>query len=248
MFHLCGYTESLDSATLANIAALADPTLTVSGDNIQVPEYASMLAGAYALGANTTRAQLQSPSLRRLANQEIYPCDKTAEPVSVPPLRLFGQSPIQLDINEQIQALASEDAAGAAQMTVLVWLTDKAIEPITGEIIRVRVTNASTLVAYTWTNGALTFDQVLPVGRYAIVGARFESAGLLAFRFVFQNQTARPGMLGYDLMGDVGQVEARNGNFGSWGEFDSTNPPTVDFLSLSADASQVGIVDLIKIG
>lgn len=246
--HLCGWYESQDSAVLVPTAALADPAMTVSGDNIQVPEYAPMLIGAYAMGANVTRAQLQSPSLRRTVNQEIRPVNVGAEPLSPVVLDLPIGIGIPLDVDEQLQAWMAEDAAGASAVLILAWLSDKELSPVTGEIFSVRVTNASTLVANTWTNGALTFDQVLPVGRYAIVGARFESAGLQAFRFLMQGQTARPGGLGCDAAGDKDMVGQRFGGWGSWGEFASTNPPTVDFLSVSADTSQVGTLDLIKVG
>ncbi len=247
-FHLAGYTESQDSAVLVPVAALADPSLTVSGDNIQIPAFAPNLMGAMAIGANTTRAQLVSPSLRRILNPEIRPINVGAEPLSPPLAALFPGSPIPLDASEQMQAYAAEDAAGAAQSTVILFLSEGAIAPVSGEIFTVRVTNASTLVGYAWTNGALTFDQVLPVGRYAIVGARFESAGLLAFRLVFQGSTPRPGGIGCDAASDLTPDGQRYGGWGVWGEFDHNVPPTVDFLSLSADTSQVGALDLIKIG
>ena len=247
-FHLCGFYESQDSAVLVPTAALADPSMTVSGDNIQIPDYASMLIGAMGIGANLTRAQLQSPSLRRTINYEIRGLNVGAEPLTPPVVNLFPYTPIQLDVDEQLQAHMAEDAAGASVGVILVWLADGAISPAEGEIFQVRVTNASTLVAYTWTNGALTFDQVLPVGRYAIVGARFESAGLLAFRFLFQGSTPRPGGIGCDAASDLSFQGQRRGGWGSWGEFQSTTPPTVDFLSLSADTAQTGTLDLIRVG
>lgn len=245
---LAAFSESQDSAVLVPVAALADPSLTVAGDNVQVPGFTPNLMGMVVIGANTTRAQLVSPSLRRTLNPEIRPINVGAEPLSPPLGVIFPASPIPLDASEQLQAWAAEDAAGATQSTVLVFLSEGAITPVDGEIFSVRVTNASTLVAYTWTNGALTFDQVLPVGRYAIVGARFESAGLLAFRFLFQGQTPRPGGIGCDAASDLEVPGQRYGGWGVWGEFDHNVPPTVDFLSLSADTSQVGIIDLIKIG
>lgn len=248
MHHICAYFESIDSAVLTGLTALADPAMTVSGDNIQVPEYAGSLIGAIGIGANITRAQLQAPSLRRMLNYEIRPLNVGAEPLSPIPMALFPENPISLDVDEQLQAWASEDAAGASAVFVIVFLADGPLAPINGEFFTVRVTNASTLVANAWTNGALVFDQVLPVGRYGIVGARFESAGLLAFRFVFQGGAERPGGLGGDTASDLEQTVQRFGGLGSWGEFQSTNPPTVDFLSISADTAQVGLLDLVKVG
>ena len=247
-FQLVAYSESQDSAVLVPVAALADPSMTVGGDNVQVPAFAPYLMGMAAIGANVTRAQLVAPSLRRIMNPEIRPLNVGAETLSPPVASMFPASPIPLDVSEQLQAHVAEDAAGAVQSTILVFLADGAIAPVEGDIFTVRVTNASTLAALAWTNGALTFDQVLPVGRYAIVGARFESAGLIAFRFLFQGSTPRPGGFGCDASADLDIDGQRYGGWGVWGEFDHNIPPTVDFLSVSADTSQVGALDLIKIG
>jgi hypothetical protein len=253
MFTLIGWTESQDSAALVNVAALADPHVRVSGDDIIVPgeqpgqAALTQLIGAYALGPNTTRAQLVSPSLRRVLNIELGPIDVGAEPAVPTPFIDLRMSPIVLDAEEALNAQAAEDAAGAARSTVLAWLADKPIEITRGDIRSVRVTNTTTLVANAWTNGALTFDQTLPAGRYQIVGGRFVSAGLQAWRCLFVGYQWRPGAIGYDVVSDVDHVAFRMGGLGIWGEFNHNTPPTIDFLSNSADTSQAGILDLIKI-
>jgi len=247
MFTLIGWTESQDSAALVNIAALADPHVRVSGDDIVVPADIPTLVGAYALGPNVTRCQLQSPSLRRILNPEISPLDIAVEPSTPTPwidLRFNG---IKLDPEEALNALGAEDGAGATRVTALAWLADKNIEPIAGDIRSVRVTNTSTLTANAWTNGALTFDQSLPAGKYAIVGGRFISTGLQAWRLVFVGYTWRPGAIGYDTASEVEHSAFRYGGMGIWGTFNHNTPPTVDYLSNSADTSQTGVLDLIKI-
>ncbi len=249
MFHLCGWSESQDTAgVLTTVTALGDPAMSVSGDNIQVPNYAPFLIGAWALGVTISRAQLQSPSLRRIVNQEIEPVDIGVVPSSNFKRWVYPDAPIALDINEQLQALIAEGAAGAEQGYVLAWLSDGKIDPYQGEIHTVRVTAAKTLIVNTWTNGSLVFDQVLPVGRYAIVGAYFQSTNLLAFRFLFQQSTPRPGGLGKSQLNHSEMLGQRYGGWGSWGEFDSTNPPTVDFLGAVADTAEVGVIDLVKVG
>ncbi len=249
MIHLCGWAESQDTAgVLTTVTALGDPAMSVSGDNIQVPNYAPFLIGFWAMGATITRAQLQSPSLRRIVNPEIEPLNVAAAVANNYSRYVYPDAPVQLDINEQLQALIAEGAAGAEQGYVLAWLSDGKIDPYQGEIHTVRVTAAKTLVANQWTNGALVFDQVLPVGRYAIVGAAFISADLIAFRFLFQASTPRPGSIGKSSVNYVEMLGQRYGGWGSWGEFDSTNPPTVDFLASAADTSEVGYIDLVKVG
>lgn len=247
-FHLAVFSESKDQAAIAPIAALADPSLTVSGNNIQIPDYAPYLMGAFGIGVNLTRAQLQSPSLRRVVNPEIRAILKSAAVTAYPDIMDLFHNPVQLDVSEQMQGYAAEDGAGATRMSILVWLGDGKVESVTDPIYPVRVTGATTLGAYAWTNGSLTFDQVLPVGDYAIVGARFESAGLIAFRFVFQGSTPRPGGIGVSTETLQDAYMQRNGGMGVWGLFNSTTPPTVDYFSASADTSEVGTLDLIKVG
>ncbi len=247
-FTLAAFSESQDSATLVNVAALADQHLTVSGDDLRVPEFANHLVGVHALGPNVTRAMLVSPTLRRMLNYEITPIDVGVEPASNPPVVMFARNPIPLVTDENINAQAAEDAAGASRATVLVWLSDGALTPVEGEMYTVRVTGATTLAANVWTNAALTFDQSLQPGRYAIVGARFIAAGLQAFRFAFVGGFFRPGGVGFDAASDFEPAHQRKGGLGVWGEFPHTVPPTVDFLSNSADTSETGELDLVKIG
>ena len=246
MFTLIGWSESQDSASLVNIAALADPHVRVEGDFIAVPDGVNQLAGLYALGPNLTAAQVLSPSLRRILNMQLGPLDVGAEPVTLPPFLDYTRSPIVLDPEEQLSAQMAEDAAGASRGTVLAWLSDKPLEPVKGDMRTVRATNTSTLVANAWTNGGLTFDQTLPEGKYQLVGARGMSAGLQAFRFVGVGWDWRPGAIGFDAVQDEEQPIFRNGGLGVWLEFKHNTPPTVDFLSNSADTSQVVFLDLIK--
>ncbi len=247
MFTLIGWTESQDSAALVNVAALADPHVRVEGDFVAVPQEVSQLMALYALGPNLTQAMFLTPSLRRILNMQIGPVDIAAEPTSPTPMIAFPGSPIVMDPEEQMSAQAAENGAGATRATVLAWLCDKPIDVVRGDIRTVRATNTSTLVANAWTNGALTFDQTLAAGEYQLVGARGVSAGLQALRFVGVGWDWRPGCIGYDTDGDADLEIFRYGRLGEWLRFRHNTPPTVDFLSNSADTAQEVFLDLIKV-
>src|SRR6266702_3005832 len=202
MFTVVAWSASVDQAALAAIAAVADPHVRINGNDVIVPTEIANLVGAYANGVNITRAQLVSPSLRRLLNPEIAPVDINALPTT--PFRFC-------------------------------------------DVRAVRVSATTTLVAFVWTNGAITFDQSLPAGRYQLVGARFNSAGLIAYRCVIPGYEWRPGGIGVTVdSGAEGNI-FRQGNFGVWGEFAHNTPPTIDFLSATADTSETGELDLIKL-
>jgi len=252
-FTLIGWYESQDtSGSLTAVAGISDPHVRVSGDDIIVPtiegQAYSRLLGVYAAGTGITRAQLRSPSLRRLANLEVNPLNRGGlEPLSPVPIMWMGDRPVSLETEEALNAYVAEDTTGAEAEVVLAWLGTGPMEPVEGNIFSVRVTSSTTLSAGAWTNGSLTFDQTLPKGRYAIVGAIFRSTGLVAFRFVGVGISYRPGGLGGDAVTDLGAPGQRWGGWGVWLEFEHNTPPTVDFLSASADTSETGELDLIKI-
>ncbi len=246
MFTLIAWSESQDSAVLVNTAALADPHVRVSGDDIIVPRGMNRLIGLHAHGVNITLAQLQSPSLRRFVQYQIHPVDVAAEPGSPATALWLADQDVMLDEDEVLNALMAEDAAGASRVTICAWLGDAAPRPVGGDLRTVRATSATAAVANAWTNVAIAFDQALPAGRYAVVGAAMVAANGELFRFVFPGYAWRPGGLGSDVNGDVPAPGQRNGGWGVWGEFDHNTPPTVDILCNAADASQVFYLDLLK--
>lgn len=244
-FTLVGFSESQDSATLANIAALADQHVTVSGDDIRVPAL-NQLAGYHFHGPNFTLGQVSSPSLRVQTLIDVEPADVAAEPASPPAFHDLFANPIPLVASESLNSLMAEDAAGASRVTALVWFSDGPISPVTGKIQTVRATGSATLTANAWTNVALTFSQTLPAGDYQIVGMRAQSAGCQAARIVSPGGGWRPGVIGFDADGDLDAPRFRMGQCGVMAEFAHDAPPTVDFLSISADTSEVVHFDLIK--
>ena len=248
MFTLVGYTESQDtSGNLTYVAALADQHVRVEADNIVVPAGMANLLGACALGATLSRAQVETPSMRRTLLLDLAGLNIGAEPVFPLAYHQGFYNPIPLDEFEPMRALVAETAEGAEREFVLVWLGDGPQAPVTGDIYTVRATSTQTLVANTWTNGALTLAQTLPSGRYQVVGFHAVSAGLIAARLVFVGGTWRPGVIGADSQADGIPDLFRRGALGVWGEFAHDQPPTVDFLSVSADEAETVHLDLIKV-
>jgi len=246
-FTLVGWHESVDASTaLTKIAALADPHIRVEGDNIIVPSL-NQLCFTYAVGTGLIRAQLDSPSLRRLLLYDINPVDPNAEPaytVAVQTPHRFN-SPYPLDVNEPLSCAVLN--TGTQWTTVLVWLSDGALTPVTGDFLTVRATGSTTLSPYEWTNVAITFDQTLPAGRYAVVGFRYQSTNAIAGRLVFPGYAWRPGLIGIDTDYESPITIFRNGGLGIWGEFEHNTPPTVDCLARGADTSEIFHFDLLKV-
>ena len=102
------------------------------------------------------------------------------------------------------------------------------------------------LVVDTWTPQEMVLVDRIETGRYQVVGMRAHSAGLVAARLTrLGGSPWRPGCLGVDAYTDIEHPMFRNGGLGIWGEFQESNIPAVEFLSISADTAQEVTLDLI---
>lgn len=248
MLHLVAFTASVDSAVLTPIAAIADQALTLSGNDVVVPDDISFLVGYYPFGVNNTRTQIVTPSLRRLFLEELIPIDRAALPPAEKHPSWLNEDGIPLIADELLEIQAAEDGAGATRITVLLWLADGPLSPIPAtDVHTVRVTSATAAVANTWSSIPITFDQSLPAGSYALVNATLRSTNLQAFRFNFRGQAYRPGYIGTQAVGDKIPDFQEPGAIGSLGEFRHNLPPLVDVLCNGADASFTGEFSLVPL-
>lgn len=249
MFHLAAFAESQDlGATLQNVAAVQDPVITTFADDVRVPLKLPYLVGQAAVCGNVapTRAQIASPSLRAMANLDVEPLVAALVFGSPPESMLHGDSPIPLVGNESLNFQMLATGGAATQMYGLVWMADGPLTPVKGSIYSVRCTSGITLAADTWVNGNLTFATALPVGIYQVVGMRARGANLVAARLVFVGGVYRPGVPAVNALGDLDPQNFRYGQAGVFGEFDSTQPPTVDCLGVT-DTAQFYILDLMRV-
>ncbi len=251
MQHLCAWYESKDPAgALLPLNGVPEQTIMVTGDDIRVPPGLANIIGKAAVvnHATVARAQVQSPSLRMLTNLDIEPIVVSAVVFGSPPEAIYHPSiaiPVMED--ESLNFAIASTPGGAVAHYGLVWLADGAQAPATGQMFTLRATATVAQAVATWTNGNMTFDQVLPAGRYQVVGMRARSADGLAARLVFPEQIPRPGVAMVNAIADLDVIRFRSGRGGVLGEFPHTIPPTLDVLG-GAAAAQVIFIDLIKVG
>lgn len=253
MFTTVGFYESVDQAgAYVALNGVPDQHVRVSGDDIQVPTLNQILAVAAGVDATVApRARLTAPSLRERSLFQITPLN-TATAAAVEPGTPQGvvdlsDAPLALIVGEQLNVEALANPAAAQIQWGVVWLGDGVQAKAFGPIFTVRATGATALVAGSWTNVALTFDEDLPRGRYQLVGLMPNSTGMIAARAVFVGFGNRPGALGVDLVSDLQSYLFRYGELGVFGEFEDTEPPTMDCLAVSADATQEFWLDLIQL-
>lgn len=250
MIHTLAYYEALNLAgALANIAAVPEQQYFVTGDDFRVPRDLTQIIGAACCSTNATaptRAQVQSPTLRQVANLDVEPIVNAATWGSPPEGSLHPEVGVPLTADEALN-FAVQGAADATPPIHygVIWLADAPPQPVGGEIFTVQATAAVAQAVATWVNGALTFSTDLPVGRYAVVGMKARSTDGVVARLVFAEMQPRPGVLMANAAADLDPYWCRFGRMGVFGEFSSLQPPTLDVLGGAATA-QVVLLDLIR--
>jgi hypothetical protein len=247
---LAAFVQSIDPANaLTAITAAREEMFFTNLVDYRIPATFKNIAG-YAAAANdasVSRAQIQSPSLRLQSNLDVEPILQAPDfGAGLLAVSMFGDNPVELVEDEAMNFAFLSDPAAAAIHAGLVFLADGPLTPVSGKVFTVRCTATIAQAAAAWVNGNLTFQQVLPAGDYAVVGARFRSADMIAARLVFPAQVARPGFAGGNAFTDVDHPAARFGALGVWGQFPNTIPPTLDVIG-GAAAAQVVYLDLIRV-
>lgn len=249
MLHLAAYYQSLDPAgLLTSINAVQDQQLVTSGVDVRVPAGMANVLGAAALinDASAAAAQLDSPSLRKVINVNLEPVIAAGVFGSPLPYILHGDSPIPLSVDENLEFFMQSDPAAAADHYGFVFLGDGPIQPVKGPMYTLRCTAATAAAKGVWQNLPLVFGQVLPVGKYQVVGMRARGATCQAARLAFIGGTFRPGVLAGNAIGDKGSEQFRFGNAGVFGEFSSTTPPSVDVMDSAAETVVI-LLDLVQV-
>jgi len=267
-FTLAAFHDASAHSALTAIPPVADPHLRSEGNNLFVPPW-NLLFGVFGGGDNLSELRLDSPSMRKLANLRVAPVCDEALPLTrasqdvneggtatytivsrdVDPNPFFHnytKAPRELDVSEALNALCIN--GGDVDEWVLVWLGDGIEDVPDGVQFTVECTVSVSGVAGQWVNGALTFEQTLPAGRYSIIGMRAQASNAVAARLLFQDLAHRPGVLVVTDDGYPDIKDFRMGGFGAFGEFEHTTPPSIDILAnASATVDMEVNLDLVQV-
>jgi len=250
MILLVAFSESIDeAAAYANIAAVPDDYLDTSGDLIRIPEGVNKIFGKVAyVGTTGTRVRLSCPSLRQFQNLYVTPVNQVLVPTGHDVIDIHPESLIPLEATENLECEVYADPAAAEQHTIGVWLTDKDISPVRGDIRPVPFSVTMAIVAGVWNTGSITLEEELPKGAYELVGGRIECVVGTLGRFILPKSMDRPGFV-LSADEDFRQNDIfRYGRLGVWGSFDNISLPKAEILGAAATGSATyqGIMDVIR--
>jgi hypothetical protein len=274
MFHVECFTSSI--ATGANTFQqvnykTGDTVLAPLNLGLQVSPTVPQLMFIAGVGVNIGHVRAQSASMLPFPYPTLSPNNRGGAVESPPRVHDFSAHPWMLRPTDEFDIFATQNAAGAQVQYVLAGFCDQAPQPLPvaplppgmasmqqtpGKFTTAHWSAGTTLTAGAWSVVTPVFDQPLPAGYYALVGARAFSATALFFRMLpAMGPLWRPGgvaVQAYD------QLDPSNQRFipswassslfwGVWLYFYQNVPPQVEIFATGADTAEEGFFDLIYI-
>ena len=247
MFHLCAYSTSIATGVETELNAVTDGILPISNNHV-VPQQPCSLLFAAAMATNLQRARISTPRFLQYTTPFIRGIMAGLVPTSPAQLATYLMAQLDLTQLEEITINAFQNAAGAQRVTALLGLQFSPNPPATGDIFTLRGTSTGAAVANAWTQIAMTWQNALPRGRYAICGLQHQSANGQAARLIIQQQFYRPGCMSQAALSDVAHPYFFKGALGQWGVFDNQTFPNVEVLCNAADAAHEVYMDVMPLG
>lgn len=248
MYHLACYKGAVGAnASNFDLPAVNDSVLTLSNGHYILTQPARVKI-AYAQAPSLTLARINTPKLRATSLPYIEPIRVGALPGNLPPAALYENNQLNLDPIDEIALEVSNDLSSSTEVTIAGLFLEMSNTPIpSGPSFTIRATSSFAATNGAWTSGAITFDQVLPAGRYAVIGLRVVGANLVFGRLIFPGGQYRPGTICSDDVTESDGNLVRQGNCGLLGEFDSVAQPQIEIFSNGANSAQTVFMDIIRI-
>lgn len=259
-FHTVVYTSSTSGSgatTFVQLNFKADAIVPTLNNGLQVPKQLSRLGFVAGVGTSLTNFRAQTPAFLPYPWPSFAPVNRGSAFESPPRMWDLFDRPLSMNPTDELDIWICQNSGGAETEYVFASLTDGVETPApAGRFFTVHGTGSTTVTAGAFTLCALTFDQAIPAGLYAVIGARAFSATALAFRLAPAMEPLwRPGGIAvrtYDQLDPPGQRAFHlDGTvvapWGVWMQFYQNVPPQLDLFATSADTAQEVWLDLIQI-
>lgn len=247
-FHVCAYEEAIDNTANADLDAIADNI--IQQQNSHFIHASPLQIGFVWIGsANLLRARLVTPRYRQVTTPFIVPIEGAVLPADDPNVADWSDRRLLLPAEEELAIEATSGVAcGTEQCVAVVGLYKEPKPAPTGDIYTLRGTSTTAAVARTWTEVTVTWQDQLQSGLYAVVGGKYVATNAIAFRTIFQDQTFRPGALGYAAETTSPWKRQLRGGLGEWGRFRAERRPIIEVLNNGTDSAHTFYLDLVKVG
>jgi hypothetical protein len=248
MFHVLAYQGSSHDIVGLDATPIPDDIFTIQNGHF-LPQYDLQFYGGYFGGSILSYVQLVTPTTRQISIPRLVPINAAVVPVTNPNMVDLRLNPLRLRAVEEISLLNTLGTNAGNQPFINVLFVGKSLDPIPqGDILTLHGTSTTAAVVNAWTSLAITYDNTLPAGTYAIIGAQVQSTNAIAHRFIFKDQWLRPGFLSVSSATNRLNWDYYRGAMGLLGTFTTTTYPTLQVLCASADATHDVTFSIIRVG
>lgn len=248
MWHLLAWFISIGQTADTDVTPVTDPVFLVQNGHF-LPQTSIRMLWSAAMSATLNRARFATPKTRIVTNPWIRPIIEAATPPSNPAVCSWLDSPFLFNGLEELQLLATSGLVTGNENFTAVAAVASGIEPAPqGDYYRLRFTSTAAAVANKWSQVAVTWQDVLPAGQYAVIGLEHESANAQACRLIFNGQQFRPGTLSVNALANRQHDLFYGHRLGVFGRFLQTAMPLLEVLCNAADASHEGYLEIIRVG
>jgi len=263
MFHMEAFTSSIATSganTFQQLNYLNIGNIIPQLNNgLNIPAQLPYLHTVFGVGVSLVHVRPQTPAFLPYPYWTLSPNNRGSAFESPARYWDFSSGAIPMKPTDELDIFVTQNSGAAETEYVGVNLSDGNIIPAPpGRRFTVHGTSATTLTAARWTTVNWTFDQTIPAGRYAIVGARCFSATGRLFRVIpTEPPNYRPGGImvqAYDALDPVGQrlFDFVGGptapNWGVWTYTNSYVMPQCELFAVAADTAEEMWFDMVLIG
>lgn len=248
MIHTLAWESNAINAVETDIAPVQDSIFLIQNSHF-VPSVDVQIQAACFMSLNAQRARIVTPTLRQVTTPFIRPVNLALTPTSRPLVADYRGNPLHLKGLEEVQVLTLQGGAGAEHSGVVMLVSNGPLTPAPqGDVYTMRGTATTAAVANVWTQLAVTWQDILPAGRYAVIGMETVSATARAARLILNDSAWRPGCLGMSADGNGTHPMFRMGGLGQWGQFYAYAMPNVETLCDTTDATHEIYLDIVRVG
>jgi hypothetical protein len=249
MHHLVMFSDSIaGDGDLHELTVVPDSVMPPSDSGVLTSAKVPLLLAAGILGATVIDGELQSPSLRDLGFFDLSPVNIGVTFESPVRARKLFTSPIRLATPEGFHVMAAQGSGGSETDYAFVLFGDGQTRQPSGRPIAIAFDSSDTANSGAWSPITPVLRQALAAGRYAITGAKVESANGIAFRFIPNDSGSfRPGALMVQADDQLDWEPQTDGSLGVWMEFESYSIPNIEVFCTSGDSSFTGVIYLSKL-
>lgn len=234
-----------------DLAPVTDPVIPVTAANHFLPQRDTPIVYMGAASVNLQRARWSTPTIALVTTPFIRPISNALTWGMPQRVQDMVSSPMVIKALEEITLFVFQNAGAAQQVLATAGLMWQAVPAPLGNTWTLRATSATAAVINAWTQIALTFQNALPTGQYAVTGLTHFSATGIAARLIIENQVPRPGTMSIQALGNEELWTFRGygpEDLGTWGVFHNYNMPLCEVFCTGADASHEVYLDIVRIG